>query len=133
MGGWVGGQTLRVCLCPCPCPTSLLDHRPRLTLSPFSHSPKPPSHPSLPRCLQSYVADLQRFTKNHSKLQCFDLGFALDTFRMVALTSNFRKLQSDTVVKACQRWVAGVMRAGCVKPVGVFTALARPGARLCLR
>ncbi|KAL4451713.1 hypothetical protein ABPG75_007375 [Micractinium tetrahymenae] len=52
---------------------------------------------------KSYVADLQRFTRNHSKLQCFDLGFALDTFRMVALTSNFRKLQSDTVVKACQR------------------------------
>lgn len=52
------------------------------------------------------MADLQRFTRNHSKLQCFDLGFALDTFRMVALTSNFRKLQSDTVVKACQRWVA---------------------------
>jgi hypothetical protein len=49
------------------------------------------------------VADLQRFTKNHSKLQCFDLGFALDTFRMVALTSNFRKLQADVVVKACQR------------------------------
>lgn len=53
--------------------------------------------------LQSFVADLQRFTKNHSKLQCFDLGFALDTFRMVALTSNFRKLQADVVVKACQR------------------------------
>ncbi len=125
-------------------------------------------------CVQSNVADLQRFTKNHAKLQCFDLGFALDTFRMVgtccglgcagrmrlgacrpvqsvlpillaqpmphllqpwevarrmwppcpragmhpplqilplppsqpaqvALTSNFRKLQSDVVVKACQR------------------------------
>ncbi|KAI3437768.1 hypothetical protein D9Q98_000215 [Chlorella vulgaris] len=52
---------------------------------------------------KSFVADLQRFTKNHSKLQCFDLGFALDTFRMVALTSNFRKLQADVVVKACQR------------------------------
>lgn len=49
---------------------------------------------------KSYVTDLQRFTKDHSKLQCFDLGFALDTFRMVALTSNFRKLQSDAVVKA---------------------------------
>lgn len=52
---------------------------------------------------KSYVTDLQRFTANHSKLQCFDLGFALDTFRMVALTSNFRKLQTDTVVKAYQR------------------------------
>ncbi|PSC69557.1 trehalose phosphate synthase [Micractinium conductrix] len=52
---------------------------------------------------KSYLADLQRFTRNHSKLQCFDLGFALDTFRMVALTSNFRKLQSEVVTKACQR------------------------------
>ncbi|KAG7667504.1 hypothetical protein KSW81_001205 [Nannochloris sp. 'desiccata'] len=49
---------------------------------------------------KSYVADLQRFTKDHSKLQCFDLGFALDTFRMVALTSDFRKLQSEVVMKA---------------------------------
>jgi trehalose 6-phosphate synthase/phosphatase len=49
---------------------------------------------------KSYVADLQRFTKDHSKLQCFDLGFALDTFRMVALTSDFRKLQADVVMKA---------------------------------
>lgn len=49
---------------------------------------------------KSYVADLQRFTASHSKLQCFDLGFALDTFRMVALTSDFRKLQSEAVVRA---------------------------------
>ena len=49
---------------------------------------------------KSYVADLQRFTKDHSKLQCFDLGFALDTFRMVALTSDFRELQADEVIKA---------------------------------
>ncbi|GAB4813526.1 hypothetical protein N2152v2_000572 [Parachlorella kessleri] len=52
---------------------------------------------------KSYVADLHRFTTNHSKLQCFDLGFALDTFRMVALTKDFRKLQTDTVMKAYQR------------------------------
>lgn len=38
--------------------------------------------------LQSNVADLQRFTKNHAKLQCFDLGFALDTFRMVSERVN---------------------------------------------
>lgn len=53
--------------------------------------------------MQSYVADLKKFTKDHGKLQCFDLGFALDTFRMVALTSNFRKLQTDSVVKAYTR------------------------------
>ena len=49
---------------------------------------------------RSFVADLQRFTRGHGALQCFDLGFALDTFRMVALTSNFRKLQSDALGKA---------------------------------
>lgn len=52
---------------------------------------------------KSYITDLCRFTKDHARLQCFDLGFALDTFRMVALTSNFRKLQADTVVKAYSR------------------------------
>jgi len=49
---------------------------------------------------KSYVADLQRFTQNHRKMQCFDLGFALDTFRMVALTSDFRKLPVEIVLKA---------------------------------
>lgn len=48
---------------------------------------------------KSYVADLQRMTQNHRKMQCFDLGFALDTFRMVALTSDFRKLNQEDVSK----------------------------------
>lgn len=48
---------------------------------------------------KSYVADLQRFTQNHREMKCFDLGFALDTFRMVALTSNFRKLPVEKVTK----------------------------------
>lgn len=38
---------------------------------------------SPPIALQSYLADFQRFTKDHARLQCFDLGFALNTFRMV--------------------------------------------------
>jgi trehalose 6-phosphate synthase/phosphatase len=49
---------------------------------------------------KSYVADLQRFTQNHGKLQCFDLGLGLDNFRMVALTSDFRKLQAEAVVNS---------------------------------
>ena len=49
---------------------------------------------------KSFVADLQRFTHGHRKMQCFDLGFALDTFRMVALTSDFRKLPGEVVSKA---------------------------------
>ncbi|KAL6772144.1 TSPSP1 [Auxenochlorella protothecoides x Auxenochlorella symbiontica] len=52
---------------------------------------------------KSYLADFQRFTKDHARLQCFDLGFALNTFRMVALTSNFRKLPTDTLLKTYSR------------------------------
>jgi trehalose 6-phosphate synthase/phosphatase len=52
---------------------------------------------------KSYVADLTRFTRDHARLQCFDLGFGLDSFRMVALTSNFRKLQAEQVVKAYKK------------------------------
>jgi trehalose 6-phosphate synthase/phosphatase len=49
---------------------------------------------------RSFVADLARFTRGHAKLQCFDLGFALDTFRMVALTKDFRKLAAGAVARA---------------------------------
>lgn len=49
---------------------------------------------------KSFVTDLQKFTANHSKLQCFDLGLGLNNFRMVALTSDFRKLQTEVVLKA---------------------------------
>lgn len=52
---------------------------------------------------RSFVADLGRFTANHAALQCFDLGFALNTFRMVALTSNFRRLPTDAVARAYAR------------------------------
>eukprot|EP00887_Chlorella_sp_A99_P001749 scaffold19.g1749.t1 len=52
---------------------------------------------------KSYVADLQRFTREHSKLQCFDLGLGLDNFRMVALTKDFRKLDKEQVVKAYRK------------------------------
>lgn len=59
-----------------PPPRACASGGPPLTVLSTSLLPHP-----VPR--QSNVADLQRFTKDHSKLQCFDLGFALDTFRMV--------------------------------------------------
>lgn len=49
---------------------------------------------------KSFVSDLQKFTSNHSKLQCFDLGLGLNNFKMVALTSNFRKLRTEAVLKS---------------------------------
>lgn len=48
---------------------------------------------------KSFVADLMARTADHKKMQCFDLGFALDTFRMVALKGNFRKLEMGNVLK----------------------------------
>lgn len=39
----------------------------------------------------------QRVTKNHVAMRCYGLGLGLDTFRMVALDANFRKLEEATV------------------------------------
>ncbi|KXZ45849.1 hypothetical protein GPECTOR_50g643 [Gonium pectorale] len=45
----------------------------------------------------SYVTDLQRVTKNHVAMKCYGLGLGLDTFRMVALDANFRRLEERVV------------------------------------
>jgi hypothetical protein len=52
--------------------------------------------------LQSFVADLKKFTKDHMKMKTYGLGLALDTFRMVALTENFRKLDSTSLAHVYQ-------------------------------
>mmetsp|Transcript_47255 Transcript_47255/g.120542 ORF Transcript_47255/g.120542 Transcript_47255/m.120542 type:complete len:875 (-) Transcript_47255:80-2704(-) len=41
---------------------------------------------------QSYLRDLKSFTEKHSDFKCYALGLGLDSFRMVALDKNFRKL-----------------------------------------
>jgi trehalose 6-phosphate synthase/phosphatase len=57
-------------------------------------------------CLQvaywaaSNISDLQRVTKEHLAMKCYGLGLGLDTFRMVALDANFRKLEEGMVHKA---------------------------------
>ncbi|MEW5315842.1 MAG: hypothetical protein WDW38_007244 [Sanguina aurantia] len=48
----------------------------------------------------SYIAELQRVTKGHNVMKCYALGLGLDTFRMVALDANFRKLDEGTVQSA---------------------------------
>ncbi|KAG2439617.1 hypothetical protein HXX76_004969 [Chlamydomonas incerta] len=45
----------------------------------------------------SFVTDLQRVTKNHVAMKCYGLGLGLDTFRMVALDANFRRLEERAV------------------------------------
>lgn len=55
--------------------------------------------------MQSFLTDLQRATKEHSNMRCYDLGLGLDTFRMVALTSKFRRLDAIAVNAAYLRCV----------------------------
>ncbi|KAK9815725.1 hypothetical protein WJX72_008591 [[Myrmecia] bisecta] len=52
---------------------------------------------------QSFTADLERFTKDHNKMKCYGLGLGLDSFRMVALTENFRKLEPLVLMNAFSR------------------------------
>ncbi|PNH09141.1 putative alpha,alpha-trehalose-phosphate synthase [UDP-forming] 7 [Tetrabaena socialis] len=52
----------------------------------------------------SYIADLQRVTKNHVAMKCYGLGLGLDTFRMVALDANFRRLEERAVASTYARW-----------------------------
>ena len=53
--------------------------------------------------IQSFTGDLKKFTKTHSKLRCYGLGLGLDTFRMVALTQHFRKLDNNVLMAAYSR------------------------------
>ncbi|KAG1664974.1 hypothetical protein FOA52_001986 [Chlamydomonas sp. UWO 241] len=46
---------------------------------------------------QSFIQDLQRVTKNHATMKCYGLGLGLDTYRMVALDANFRRLNEEVV------------------------------------
>nr|AKA43768.1 trehalose-6-phosphate synthase [Dunaliella viridis] len=46
---------------------------------------------------QSYLMDLVRVTRNHVTMKCYGLGLGLDTFRMVALDANFRKMEESQV------------------------------------
>ena len=52
---------------------------------------------------QSFMTDLRKFTREHAKMKCYGLGLGLDSFRMVALMENFRKLDAAVLLSACQR------------------------------
>ena len=53
--------------------------------------------------MQSFVSDLSRLTQGHSTMKCYGLGLGLDTFRMVALTEHFRRLDAISLMSAYQR------------------------------
>ena len=51
---------------------------------------------------RSFVQDLERACKDHYSKRCWSIGFGL-SFRIVALSPNFRKLSLDHIVKAYKR------------------------------
>lgn len=65
--------------------------------------------------LQSFVSDMQRLTRRHTSMKCYGLGLGLDTFRIVSLGENFRRLDPISVMNTYSRLV----------PEQSFFALAR--------
>ena len=67
----------------------------------------PPRHlpPAYESCLQPPPPPphTQRVTKNHVAMKCYGLGLGLDTFRMVALDANFRRLEERAVAASYAR------------------------------
>lgn len=55
--------------------------------------------------VQSFVSDLQRLTKRHTTMKCYGLGLGLDTFRIVSLGENFRRLDPSSVMNAYSGYV----------------------------
>ena len=53
--------------------------------------------------VQSFTSDLEKFTRDHSKMKCYGLGLGLNTFKMVALTEHFRKLELPHLLNAYTR------------------------------
>ncbi|XP_073526038.1 uncharacterized protein [Phyllobates terribilis] len=51
---------------------------------------------------RSFLQDLERSCKDHSKRRCWGIGFGL-SFRVVALDTNFRKLAMEHIVSAYRR------------------------------
>lgn len=59
--------------------------------------------PPVPPPAQSFAADLRRLTAGHVALKCYGLGLGLDSFRCVALTSAFRRLDPAPLAAAYAR------------------------------
>lgn len=53
---------------------------------------------------QSYVSELERVTQDLSSLICYRMGLGLDTFKMVSLDKNFRKLETIALHNVYKRY-----------------------------
>ncbi len=49
---------------------------------------------------------MQRLTRRHTTMKCYGLGLGLDTFRIVSLGENFRRLDPISVMNTYSRFVA---------------------------
>ncbi|GMH43259.1 hypothetical protein BSKO_11181 [Bryopsis sp. KO-2023] len=52
---------------------------------------------------QSYVAELEKITQMNSTMICYKMGLGLDTFKMVSLDRNFRKLETMALLNVYRR------------------------------
>ena len=55
--------------------------------------------------VQSFVSDMQRLTRRHTTMKCYGLGLGLDTFRIVSLGENFRRLDPIPLMNTYSRSV----------------------------
>ncbi|CAG9460570.1 unnamed protein product [Pedinophyceae sp. YPF-701] len=46
---------------------------------------------------RNYIDELRRFTAGHGTMRCYGLGLGLDTFRMIALSDKFQRLDTQMV------------------------------------
>ncbi|DBA83832.1 hypothetical protein WJX77_001850 [Trebouxia sp. C0004] len=53
--------------------------------------------------VKSFVSDLQRLTRRHTTMKCYGLGLGLDTFRIVSLGENFRRLDPIILMNTYSR------------------------------
>ncbi len=73
---------------------------------------------------QSFASDLRSITRQHARMKCYALGLGLDTFRMVALTQNFRRLDITVLLSAFTRCGEGsFFMPSCLCTSGVYRAM----------
>eukprot|EP00882_Tetradesmus_deserticola_P029352 GHRQ01032871.1.p3 GENE.GHRQ01032871.1~~GHRQ01032871.1.p3 ORF type:complete len:104 (+),score=30.40 GHRQ01032871.1:34-345(+) len=77
----------------------------------------------------SYVQDLARSTKQHVAMKCYGLGLGLDTFRLVALDANFKKLEDSVTMAAYRRCVYNAAQQDRSTGFGVWGA---PWVPVCI-
>lgn len=83
--------------------------------------------------VQSFVSDMQRLTRRHTTMKCYGLGLGLDTFRIVSLGENFRRLDPIPLMNTYSRSVPlHLLRHArlCVTPSDVVCHMHMVGASI---